>query len=229
MSPRRCVTIGMLLIALLAVPREGAAFFGWIHEMSGPRMIGLGYTCKPFSARLFRRSHEETEPTETEKSDDTETEKADDTETEELGRRTNRSPSFLGGSFSHDKCFGNKAGKSEVPNRAHFWVRYEGFLLASYEHEADPRGHTVGAISQGFMLEASPVHPHEAKGGRRGTVMFFGVGVEVFRFFGDHFKPFTVPRTNVCTILGWVGRRCRGRGSDVALVQGSPDSRPSGH
>ena len=59
MSPRRCLTTGMILIVLLSVPRESAAFFAWIHEMSGPPLFGVGLTCKvglqPFGGRSGAR------------------------------------------------------------------------------------------------------------------------------------------------------------------------------
>ena len=36
MRARRRLTVACLLVGFLLVPREGAAFWNWIHEMSGP-------------------------------------------------------------------------------------------------------------------------------------------------------------------------------------------------
>ena len=173
MSPRRLLTIGMLLIALLAVPRESAAIFAWIHEMTGPRMIGLGYTCKPFSPRTFKNAAT-TGPHSTDQSPNLQT------------QSVKRDRSSLA-AFSKDTCFGRKA-KNTNHNGAHYWVRYEAWVYASYDHEADPENHTVGAVSQGLMFEASPMHPLNEE---NEVVLFFGAGVEVYRFFGHRFKPFT--------------------------------------
>ena len=175
MSPRRLLAIGMLLIALLAVPRDSAAIFAWIHEMSGPRMIGLGYTCKPFSPRPFTSAH-------------TTNQRSSDQNSNPLTQSATRgSERDLFAAFSRDTCFGRKANETDY-NGTHYWVRYEAWVYASYDHEADPENHTVGAVSQGLMFEASPIHPLNEK---NEVVLFFGAGVEIFRFFGSHFKPFT--------------------------------------
>ena len=176
MSPRRLLGIGMLLIALLAVPRESAAIFAWIHEMSGPRMIGIGYTCKPFAPRPFK-------PLTIEELIEASQSKSQREQSD--AELTGLQPQLVT-TVSKDKCFGRATNTGIDTKRAHFWARYEGFVYASYDHEADPENHTVAAVSQGLMLEVSPVHPlNEANE----VVLFFGAGVEVFRFFGDHFKP----------------------------------------
>lgn len=174
MSLKRSWAIGFCLLAFLSVPRQSAALFNWIHEMSGPRMIGFGYTCKPFSPRPFRHLTPD---------------QAGAVDEQERKKFSTKGDDIVSApTMSWDTCFGRKPDHNVGANRAHFWARYEGNLYASYEHEADPRNHTVGAVSQGLMLEASPVHPfHEDNE----VVLFFGAGVEVFRFFGDHFKPFT--------------------------------------
>jgi hypothetical protein len=56
MPLRRSLLVIFVLLGLAGAPREGAAYFSWIHEMSGPTLVGAGYTCKflgprPFGAR----------------------------------------------------------------------------------------------------------------------------------------------------------------------------------
>jgi hypothetical protein len=51
---RHWAITGLAIAVSIAVPRDAAAFWDWIHELSGPSMIGVGYTCKPFEPRPFR-------------------------------------------------------------------------------------------------------------------------------------------------------------------------------
>jgi hypothetical protein len=45
-----CLAIGVLMM----VPREASAFWDWIHELSGPSMMGIGYTCRLLQPKPFR-------------------------------------------------------------------------------------------------------------------------------------------------------------------------------
>ena len=53
MRTRRGWAIACCVLFVLLVPRESAAFWNWIYELSGPRMMGLGYNCKPFGLFPF--------------------------------------------------------------------------------------------------------------------------------------------------------------------------------
>ena len=50
---RRLMT-GLFLGMLLAAPRQAAAYWDWIHELSGPTLVGLGYNCRLIDPRPFR-------------------------------------------------------------------------------------------------------------------------------------------------------------------------------
>ncbi len=55
---RRIAVLGVFLFAVLGVPRTGhAAWFEFIWEMSGPRMIGAGLSCS-YSLKLQRQECE---------------------------------------------------------------------------------------------------------------------------------------------------------------------------
>lgn len=49
---RHWAVAGFLLIFLLT-PRDGAAFWRWLHELSGPKLMGFGVSCKPFAPTPF--------------------------------------------------------------------------------------------------------------------------------------------------------------------------------
>jgi hypothetical protein len=44
---------GLATVVLMGVPREAAAFWDWIHELSGPSMMGFGYTCRLVQPTTF--------------------------------------------------------------------------------------------------------------------------------------------------------------------------------
>ena len=44
---------GLATVVLMGVPREAAAFWDWIHELSGPSMMGFGYTCRLIQPKTF--------------------------------------------------------------------------------------------------------------------------------------------------------------------------------
>src|SRR5687768_7041823 len=50
---RHCAIAGITIAVLMAVPREAAAFWDWIHELSGPSMMGFGYTCRLIQPTTF--------------------------------------------------------------------------------------------------------------------------------------------------------------------------------
>ena len=51
---RRRLMTGLFLGMLIAAPREAAAYWDWIHELSGPTLLGLGYNCRIIDPRPFR-------------------------------------------------------------------------------------------------------------------------------------------------------------------------------
>lgn len=165
MSPRRLLTIGMLLIALLAVPRESAAIFAWIHEMTGPTFFGVGYNCKILQPRPFDVSHH------------LELSGLSDSRTEDQLREA-KAATLVG----QDRCFWQ--GRQDVRSDArssHYWVRLETAVLWSISHPADPDNRPrVWAFAPALMFEASPTHPEKGK-----VSVFAGIGIEGFAAFGQ--------------------------------------------
>ena len=166
MSLRREWAIGFCLLAFLSVPRESAALFNWIHEMSGPTMVGFGYNCKILQPRPFDVDHHLAVSRRSQGADK-----------EEQGSATARTRSLLG----QDKCFwqGRQEFRSDE-RRSHYWVRLETAVLFSISHPADPDNRPrVWAFAPALMFEASPTHPAEGK-----VSVFAGIGIEGFVGFG---------------------------------------------
>lgn len=205
---------GLAIAVLMGIPRDAAAFWDWIHELSGPSMMGPGYTCKPFEPRPFigppTMEYLITTPA-----------------PHGLGvggsvriggvgvlnvpvvavlngstfkvRVSTPLPDMItvdidGGSvqaravaISHDRCFSRDGytPRSARDDRFHYWVRLEGYYHFSVKHNDNPEGPHVHAVSAAAMFEVSPDHP----GTEGTTAAFFGAGLEQFRFMGKNFKP----------------------------------------
>ena len=153
MSPRRCVTVAILLFALLSLPSESEAIFAWIHKMSGPTMLGFGYNCKILQPRPFDIKHRLEVARAT---------KEDVARLAEEAKDSGEKPR-LAALFGQDKCFwqGDADVRSNT-NKAHYWIRLESAVLFSTSHSAEPDNRPrVWAFTPALMFEVSPTHPGE--------------------------------------------------------------------
>jgi hypothetical protein len=169
MTPRHYWAIGILLVAVFAVPHEAGAFFPYIHKMSGPRMLGVSYNCKPLLPRPFG-DQRESPPS------------SDERTVPAIGQ---------------DRCFWQEreefrlAALSQSP---HYWIRMETAVFTSVAHEADPDNRPrVWAFAPALLFEASPVHPGD--GGK--LTVFVGIGIEGFGAFGHQMKPVVRPALRI--------------------------------
>ena len=195
---------GLAAVVLMGVPREAAAFWDWIHELSGPSMMGFGYTCRLVQPTTFvsqkatllitektnhgrdhggsltlgTRSFRVRPLTDLSYTIDVPQDVVE--EVRKQAQDAGYTAELYTFNVSFDRCF---KGTARVPNvyaeRFHWWLRPELFVYYSVKHNDDPDGPPVYAGSYGGMFELSPAHP--GKPGK--SVLFYGVGGQCFHFW----------------------------------------------